>query len=203
MRSVGLVDDAAVTPLDKTRFLIVSLAQLNELIRAVKCKSCNRGVNIRKEDREYGLDVKLLLMCATCNNMSVAWSSPCIDGESKKKPFAINDLGARTMQSTGNQRNSIRRRCLFYERFFTWTVHQDAEKMGFVHPVVILGRNLPMYGRGLYCAVATNRQIGWVRQDAVPLVEHTDRSDLTFAVVRASQKVCGVHAISSTTIRGT
>lgn len=82
-RKCGLladVDDAAATPLDETRFLVVSLAQVNELMRAVKCKLCSGDVNIGKEDREYGLAVKLVLTCATCGNVSVVWSSPRVDG---------------------------------------------------------------------------------------------------------------------------
>lgn len=109
-RKCGLladIDDAAATPLDETRFLIVSLDQVNELMRAVKCKLCSGDVNIGKEDRKYGLAVKLVLTCATCGDVSVAWSSPRVDGESKAKPFAINVLGARAMQSTGNQQTAF------------------------------------------------------------------------------------------------
>ncbi|KAL3218143.1 hypothetical protein MRX96_050846 [Rhipicephalus microplus] len=54
-RKCGLladIDDAAATLLDETRFSIVSLDQVNELTRAVKCKLCSGDENIGKEDRE-------------------------------------------------------------------------------------------------------------------------------------------------------
>ncbi|KAH9381902.1 hypothetical protein HPB48_015378 [Haemaphysalis longicornis] len=104
---LGDPDNAAATPLDETRFVIVSLTQLNELMRAVKCKLCSGDVEIGKEDREYGLAVKLVLKCANCSDVSTAWSSPRVDGESKAKPFAINVLGARAMQSTGKQQTAF------------------------------------------------------------------------------------------------
>ncbi|KAH9375012.1 hypothetical protein HPB48_007856 [Haemaphysalis longicornis] len=44
-----------------------------------------------------------MLKCANCGDVSTAWSSPRVDGESKAKPFANNVLGARAMQSTGKQ----------------------------------------------------------------------------------------------------
>lgn len=47
---LGDPDNAAATPLDETRFVIVSLTQLNELMRAVKCKLCSGDVEIGKED---------------------------------------------------------------------------------------------------------------------------------------------------------
>ncbi|KAH9372466.1 hypothetical protein HPB48_011316 [Haemaphysalis longicornis] len=44
------VTSGRATPLDETRFVIVSLTQLNELMRAVKCKLCSGDVEIGKED---------------------------------------------------------------------------------------------------------------------------------------------------------
>lgn len=104
---LGDLDNAAATPLDETRFVIASLTQLNELMCAVRCKLCSGDVEIGKEDREYGLAVKLVLKCANCGDVSAAWSSPRVDGESKAKPFAINVLGARAMQSTGKQQTAF------------------------------------------------------------------------------------------------
>ncbi|KAH9365874.1 hypothetical protein HPB48_022866 [Haemaphysalis longicornis] len=76
-------------------------------MRAVKCKLCSGDVEIGKEDREYGLAVKLVPKCVNCGDVSTAWSSPRVDGESKAKPFAINVLGARAMQSTGKQQTAF------------------------------------------------------------------------------------------------
>lgn len=100
------VDDTDGRRADDT-FSIVSLECLDELLRAVKCKVCGGDVNISKGEREYGLAVKLFLVCGNCGDLSSAWSSPRAQGGQKVNPFAVNILAARAMQSTGNRRTAL------------------------------------------------------------------------------------------------
>lgn len=98
--------DAPVHSLDGTAFTIVSLDAVNALLALTKCKTCNGAVKIIKDEREYGLALKLHLVCANCDKTSSAWSSPRVGGD-KISPFAVNILAARAMQATGNRQTAL------------------------------------------------------------------------------------------------
>lgn len=111
---MDFVGNCEARPLDDTdgrraddTFSIVSLECPDELLRAVKCNVCGGDVNISKGEREYGLAVKLFLVCGNCGDLSSAWSSPRAQGSQKVNPFAVNILAARAMQSTGNRQTAL------------------------------------------------------------------------------------------------
>lgn len=99
--------DAPVHSLDGTAFTIVSLDAVNALLALTKCKTCNGAVKIIKDEREYGLALKLHLVCANCDKTSSAWSSPRVGGDKSISPFAVNILAARAMQATGNRQTAL------------------------------------------------------------------------------------------------
>lgn len=65
-------DDAAREPVDGTVFTVVSLHLVNTMLVQAKWKLCSSGdLEIVRDDREYGLAVKLLLMCTNCGVVDV------------------------------------------------------------------------------------------------------------------------------------
>lgn len=90
-----------------TAFTVVNLESFTELLSAVKCKVCGGNVDVSKGDREYGLAVRLALLCVNCGEISSAWSSPRAQGSQKISPFTVNILAARAMQSTGNRQTAL------------------------------------------------------------------------------------------------
>ncbi|XP_077537466.1 uncharacterized protein LOC144149688 [Haemaphysalis longicornis] len=108
-RKFGRLDksDEEAQPVDETAFVIVNLESVNELFSAVKCRICGGDVRVEKCDREYGLAVKLMVVCVNCGDVTAAWSSPRVDGTQKMNPFAVNILAARAMQTTGNRQAAL------------------------------------------------------------------------------------------------
>lgn len=66
-----------------------------------------RRVSITKGEREYGIAVKLCLQCSNCGIVDKKWSSPRAPGTAKCRPFKINLLASRTLQSTGNGQTTL------------------------------------------------------------------------------------------------
>lgn len=103
----GNADATCETP-DASVFTIVSLDLVNTLLVHAKCKLCGAGdLEIVRDDREYGLAVKLRLMCTNCSDLTWTWSSPRVCGEPKANPFSVNVLAARAMQATGNRQTAF------------------------------------------------------------------------------------------------
>ncbi|KAH7954497.1 hypothetical protein HPB49_019203 [Dermacentor silvarum] len=97
-----------VEPLDGTVFTIVSLDAVNILLARMNCNECSGGdMKIIRGEHEYGLSVKLILMCGNCDDVTSTWSSPRIRGEQKSNPFVVNVLAARAMQATGNRQTAL------------------------------------------------------------------------------------------------
>lgn len=99
--------DAVVPPPDETAFTIVNLEAVNALISRLQCKICKGDAQIMRGEREYGLAVKLQLVCTNCGDVSSKWSSPRVDGDQKINPFTVNLLAARAMQATGNRQTAL------------------------------------------------------------------------------------------------
>lgn len=100
--------DAVGPPPDETTFTILDLEAVNALIILhLKCKICNGDAEIRRGEREYGLAVKLELVCVNCGDGSSKWSSPRVDGQQKINPFTVNVLATRAMQATGNRQTAF------------------------------------------------------------------------------------------------
>lgn len=102
-----LADSADAQPLGGTPFTILCLDAVNALQESAKCKTCSGGVKVVRDEREYGLAVKLHLVCDNCDKTSSAWSSPRVDGTQKVNPFIVNVLAARAMQATGNRQTAL------------------------------------------------------------------------------------------------
>ncbi|XP_075550753.1 uncharacterized protein LOC142584524 [Dermacentor variabilis] len=102
-----LADSADAQPLGGTPFTILCLDAVNALLEFAKCKTCSGGIKVVRDEREYGLAVKLHLVCDNCDKTSSAWSSPRVDGTQKVNPFIVNVLAARAMQATGNRQTAL------------------------------------------------------------------------------------------------
>lgn len=99
--------DSGGCPLDDTSFTVVCLELVNTLLQHLHCKICGGNAKICQDEREYGLAVKLLLVCSNCGDKATVWSSPRVNGDAKVNPFAINILAARAMQATGNRQTAL------------------------------------------------------------------------------------------------
>lgn len=99
--------DSGASPLDETSFTVVCLELVNTLLEHLKCKTCGGDAKICQDEREYGLAVKLMLVCTNCGEKASVWSSPRVNGDKKVNPFAINILAARAMQATGNRQTAL------------------------------------------------------------------------------------------------
>lgn len=56
---------------------------------------------IGKSDHNYGLAVKLIVVCDNCGDIAAEWRSRRVEGEKNCNPFKINILAAHAMLSTG------------------------------------------------------------------------------------------------------
>ncbi|KAM7310091.1 uncharacterized protein ISCGN_007049 [Ixodes scapularis] len=76
---------------------------LNDLFAQAKCGSCGAGTLTlsKATDKEYGLAVKLLLVCATCEFEKKQFSSPRVAGTAKITPFEVNMRAMKGIQSIG------------------------------------------------------------------------------------------------------
>lgn len=105
---VGDCADDAARPPDKTTFTIIDLDTVNSALLAfAKCKACNGELQIVRDDREFGLAVKLRIVCSTCGETASLWSSPRVCSDERMKPFTVNVLAARAMQATGNRQTAL------------------------------------------------------------------------------------------------
>ncbi|KAG0415010.1 hypothetical protein HPB47_007815 [Ixodes persulcatus] len=75
-----------------TEYVIVDMKVLQELFASTACGKCGiTTVGLSKcEERQYGLAVKLVLTCSTCDFAESRFSSPRVTGEAKITPFEIN-----------------------------------------------------------------------------------------------------------------
>ncbi|KAH7980379.1 hypothetical protein HPB49_015415 [Dermacentor silvarum] len=93
--------------LDETSFTVVCLELVNMLLQYLQHKICGGNAKICQDKCEYGLAVKLLLVCSNCGDKATMWSSPRVNGDAKVNLFAINILAARAMQVTGNRQMAL------------------------------------------------------------------------------------------------
>ncbi|KAM7311432.1 hypothetical protein ISCGN_008339 [Ixodes scapularis] len=86
-----------------TQFILVDMKALNDLFAQAKCGSCGAGTLTlsKATDKEYGLAVKLLLVCATCEFEKKQFSSPRVAGTAKITPFEVNMRAMKGIQSIG------------------------------------------------------------------------------------------------------
>lgn len=104
---MGDSTDDALRPADGTTFTIVDLSAVNTLLTFATCKNCSGAFEIVRDEREYGLAVKLRFMCANCGETTSVWSSPRVDSAERMNSFAVNVLATRAMQATGNRQTAF------------------------------------------------------------------------------------------------
>lgn len=104
-------DDAATQASNDlaTSFFIASYDSMNALLASTSCKCtiCGGNLTVRKGERDFGLAVKFVAECAICGDNVQGWSSPRVSGKAKLRPFVINILAERAMQSTGNGQTAM------------------------------------------------------------------------------------------------
>lgn len=86
-----------------TDFVIVDMKVLNDFFAQAKCGSCGSGplTLTKAEDKEYGLAVKLVLVCATCEFEKKQFSSPRVAGTANITPFEVNMRAMKGIHSIG------------------------------------------------------------------------------------------------------
>ncbi|CAN7983167.1 unnamed protein product [Ixodes pacificus] len=86
-----------------TEYVIVDMKVLQELFASTACGKCGMAtVGLSKcEERQYGLAVKLVLTCSSCDFAESRFSSPRVAGEAKITPFEINLRAMKGIQSIG------------------------------------------------------------------------------------------------------
>ncbi|KAG0428102.1 hypothetical protein HPB47_024901 [Ixodes persulcatus] len=86
-----------------TQFVIVDMKVLNDLFAHARCGSCGAGALMLSKavDKEYGLAVKLVPVCSTCNFQKKQFSSPRVAGTAKITPFEVNIRAMKGIQSIG------------------------------------------------------------------------------------------------------
>ncbi|KAG0421078.1 hypothetical protein HPB47_003020 [Ixodes persulcatus] len=97
------VNGSCLTSDAGTQFVIVDMKVLNDLFAHARCGSCGAGsLTLSKAaDKEYGLAVKLVLVCSTCSFQKKQFSSPRVAGTAKITPFEINMRAMKGIQSIG------------------------------------------------------------------------------------------------------
>ncbi|KAG0416132.1 hypothetical protein HPB47_006695 [Ixodes persulcatus] len=95
------VNGSCLTSDAGTQFVIVDMKVLNDLFAHARCGSCGAGsLTLSKAaDKEYGLAVKLVLVCSTCSFQKKQFSSPRVAGTAKITPFEINMRAMKGIQS--------------------------------------------------------------------------------------------------------
>ncbi|CAN7947863.1 unnamed protein product [Ixodes hexagonus] len=86
-----------------TEYVIVDIKVLQEFFASTACGKCRMAtVELSKcEERQYGLAVKLVLTCTSCDFAESRFSSPRVAGEAKITPFEINLRAMKGIQSIG------------------------------------------------------------------------------------------------------
>ncbi|KAM7307929.1 uncharacterized protein ISCGN_011565 [Ixodes scapularis] len=85
------------------------------LLSQAKCGSCGAGTLTlsKATDKEYGLAVKLLLVCATCKFEKKQFSSPRVAGTAKITPFEVNIKAMKGIQSIGKGVTALADFCVY------------------------------------------------------------------------------------------
>lgn len=85
-----------------TQFVLVDMSVLNQLFAHAKCGTCGAGtLTLTKAEKEYGLAVKLLLVCSTCKFKKQQFSSPRVAGAATITPFEVNMRAMKGIQTIG------------------------------------------------------------------------------------------------------
>lgn len=89
-------------PESAAEYMIVDLEAINALLKSTVCRTCRGSLSIVKGEREYGLAVKLCLVCSNCGlTENSEWSSPRVAGTARIQPFEVNVLASRAAKKIG------------------------------------------------------------------------------------------------------
>ncbi|KAH7975375.1 hypothetical protein HPB52_000636 [Rhipicephalus sanguineus] len=85
-----------------TDFLLVDMKVLNNFFAQAKCDKCDaKSLSVRKAtDKEYGLAVKLIFSCSSCD-FEKQFSSPRVSGTATITPFEVNMRAMKGIQMIG------------------------------------------------------------------------------------------------------
>lgn len=107
LSTLPITHDDAGPSASASTYTVVDLAAINRLLQRTRCRTCGGDVSITKGEREYGIAVKLCLQCSNCGIVDKEWTSPRAPGTAKCRPFKINLLASRALQSTGNGQTAL------------------------------------------------------------------------------------------------
>uniref|UniRef100_A0A131Z220 Mutator-like transposase domain-containing protein n=1 Tax=Rhipicephalus appendiculatus TaxID=34631 RepID=A0A131Z220_RHIAP len=86
----------------ESEYMIVDLEAINGLLRNTVCRTCRGSLSIAKDEREYGLAVKLRLVCSNCGLADNGeWSSPRVAGTARIGRFEVNVLASSAAKKIG------------------------------------------------------------------------------------------------------
>ncbi|KAH7983082.1 hypothetical protein HPB52_009119 [Rhipicephalus sanguineus] len=97
-----------------TDFLLVDMKVLNNFFAQAKCDKCDaKSLSVRKAtDKEYGLAVKLIFSCSSCDFEKKQFSSPRVSGTATITPFEVNMRAMKGIQMIGKETPAIPFCCL-------------------------------------------------------------------------------------------
>ncbi|KAH7961600.1 hypothetical protein HPB52_010718 [Rhipicephalus sanguineus] len=92
-----------------TEFLVVDLSVVQEIIGLMQCPECGEKTATLSKDptKEYGLCVKLVLECFTCEMRAERFSSPRVAGDNRITPFEVNVRAMKAIQSIGKEQPDL------------------------------------------------------------------------------------------------
>ena len=90
-----------------TKWCIVNLGQLNEILRGVNCPACQGGLQLSTFGERFGFALKLRLSCVACNmTVEEGFSSP---RQGTSSSFVINDLLTLFFTQAGKGHSAMQR----------------------------------------------------------------------------------------------
>lgn len=102
LRSSDRGGNASVSHAPESEYMIVDLESINGLLRNTVCRTCRGSLSIAKDEREYGLAVKLRLVCSNCGlTENSEWSSPRVAGTARIRRFEVNVLASNAAKKIG------------------------------------------------------------------------------------------------------
>lgn len=84
-----------------------NMDDVNSLLEDAVCEVCRGALTIQRDTHEYGIAVKLKVLCRNSGELRWQWSSRRVAGSANCNPFEINLLAACAVQSTGNGQTAL------------------------------------------------------------------------------------------------
>lgn len=86
-----------------TEFAVMALTVVQEILGLMLCPGCGKKTVALSKDptKDYGLCVKLVVECSTCEMRLERFSSPRVAGDARITPFEVNVRAMKAIQSIG------------------------------------------------------------------------------------------------------